>query len=406
MTDDSLFAAASPLTALSPLDGRYGRKIGCLTWALVTGQTCPPALSIPPNGWSSVDILVRDYKKHLEELGHKAVVIDTDDPRAIVAHLHDCQPDIVHLHYPPLAGVLRNSGVAANILTFHHASALNTVSILDFFRNHFAQYLRGNLFFFALSPAWEKLLLECGIDPRKIFVTPNGVDCRRFKFRKTPRHKNRSIYLGVVCNIKRQRFYQSIESVDFVGPLLRRNMGNFDETRKNYLGIWTREHLYAHLSDYANLVILSRAESAAPLVVLEALVCGLGVVVSAGAAANLDTRLPWVSVIPEAKITDVEFVAAEIARNREIALRHREQIRAHAIADFSWEKQVFRYADLCMQLHAEQRHRRGAFARSGDLLRRLRYLPAGLMRLSPLIISRTLRAFISACRAWRRRMCG
>lgn len=51
------------------------RQAERLTWALVTGQTCPPAPSIPPNNWMSVDILVWDYKKHLEEFGHKAALI-------------------------------------------------------------------------------------------------------------------------------------------------------------------------------------------------------------------------------------------------------------------------------------------------------------------------------------------
>jgi len=205
----------------------------------------------------------------------------------------------------------------------------------------------------------------------------NGVDHRKFRFRETPLHDDRSICLGMIHPLKRQDVVQTIDSVDFVGPMgVMGAKTTFDKARKNYLGEWTRNHIHEHLSDYANLVLLSESESCAPLVVLEALVCGLGVVVSSAAAVNLDTRQPWISVIPEEKITDTGFVEAEIARNREIALRHRRQIREYGIANFSWEKLIPRYADLCLKLHDEKIGRRGFFARKRDTLRRFcRVLP-------------------------------
>jgi len=163
-------------------------------------------------------------------------------------------------------------------------------------------------------------------------------------------HANRSIYLGQITGNKRQHLYQRIAGIDFAGPHVDER---FDSTLDNYLGEWTREHLYAHLSDYANLVILSEVEAAAPLVVLEAMLCGLGVVVSEAAAVNLDTTRPWLSVIPERKIADIDFVAAEIKRNREVALRHRHAIRQYAIDNFAWAKLVPQYADLCAKLCAD-----------------------------------------------------
>ena len=337
------------------------------TWALI-GQACRQ--SIPPKGWGAVESIIWDYSACLKKLGHKVVIINTRDQQEVITAINQCRPDVVHVHQHHLADVLDKIHVPVKIFTSHSGYRMNKSATLRFLCEHPVQYLKDGLFVFVLSPAWRKMFLDCGYNPAEVFVTPNGADHRRFRFRKTPLHENRSIYLGHITVNKRQHIYQAIDSIDFAGP---HGEGSFNKTHKNYLGEWARDTLYEHLSDYANLVILSESE-AAPLVVLEALVCGLGVVVSTAASVNLDTKLPWITVIPDEKITDVAFVEAEIARNREISLRHREQIREYGIGNFAWERLVPRYADLCLKLHAERTARRGFSARSADTLRRLRYL--------------------------------
>ncbi|MDD9808133.1 MAG: glycosyltransferase family 4 protein, partial [Gammaproteobacteria bacterium] len=338
-----------------------------LTWALI-GQAYAP-VSIPPKGWGAVESVIWDYKTWLEKLGHKVVIINMNDERKIIAAINQCRPDVVHMHQHGFFDILKQIRVPVKIFTSHSGSRINKAATWWLLCRHPVQYLKDGLFVFVLSPVWRKVFLDCGYSPAEVFVTPNGADHRRFKFRKTPLHENRSIYLGRILDNKRQHLYQTIDSIDFAGP---HGDERFDKTRRNYLGEWTRDTLYEHLSDYTNLVILSGFE-AAPLVVLEALVCGLGVVVSTAASVNLDTKLPWITVIPDEKITDVAFVEAEIARNREISLRHREQIREYGIENFCWEKLVPHYADLCLKLHAERTGGGGA-ARSAATLRRLRYL--------------------------------
>jgi len=340
-----------------------------LTWALI-GQAYAP-VSIPSSGWGAVESVIWDYKTYLEKLGHKVVIINTDDRKDIIDTINRCRPDVVHLHQHRFADILDNIRVPVKIFTSHSGYTINKPVTLRFLHEHLIQYLKDGLFVFVLSPVWRKMFLDCGYNPAEVFVTPNGADHRRFRFRKTPLHENRSIYLGVIYDNKRQHLYQAIDSIDFAGP---HSDEKFDKARKNYLGEWTRDALYEHLSDYANLVILSKHEVGAPLVVLEALVCGLGVVVSTAASVNLDTKLPWITVIPDEKITDVAFVESEIARNREISLRHREQIREYGIANFSWEKLVPRYANLCLKLHAERTARQTFSARCADTLRRLWHL--------------------------------
>ena len=342
-----------------------------LTWALI-GQAYAP-VSIPPKGYGAVESIIWDYKTYLEELGHRVVVINTASQREIIDAVNRCRPDVVHLHAYPLSGALKKIRAPVKIFTSHSGYRLSKLASLQFLVKHLVSYLKNGLFVFVLSPVWRQAFIDCGYNPAEIFITPNGADHRRFQFRKTPLHANRSIYLGLISRNgnKRQHLYQTIDSIDFAGPHSEKK---FHQMRANYLGEWTREHLYAPLSDYANLVVLSRVGVAAPLVVMEALVCGLGVVVSEAASVNLDTRLPWVTVIPEEKITDIDFVAGEIARNREISLRHREEIRQYGIDNFSWEKLIPRYADLCLRLCAERTGRRGFPARCADILCRLRHL--------------------------------
>ena len=339
------------------------------TWALI-GQACA-AISIPPKGWGAVETILWDYKTWLEKLGHKVVIINTHDRGEIIDTINRHQPDVVHLHQHDLADVLNKIRVPVKIFTSHSGYRIYKLGTFLSLHKYLVQYPGDGLIVFALSPAQRKTFLELGCNPSEVFVTPNGADHRRFNFRETPLHKNRSIYLGSIDHNKRQHLYQAIDSVDFVGP---HDNKKFDKTRENYLGEWERATLYEHLSDYANLVILSKVEVGAPLVVLEALVCGLGVVVSTAASGNLDTKLPWITVIPDEKITDVAFVEAEIARNRETALRHREQIREYGVGNFSQEKLVPRYADLCLKLHAERTARQIPSARKTATLRRLRYL--------------------------------
>lgn len=357
-----------------------------------------PGVSVPPKGWGAAESLVWDYKTYLEKLGHTAVIIHTGNQQGLIEKVNAHRPDVVHSHWKHSMKVMRKINAPVKLLTAHSGwGAESALRAFNFHLKHLFQYITDGWSWFALSPAWKKTLLEFGYHPAEVFVAPNGADHRRYRFRKTPLHADRSLYLGRVQARKRQALYQTVDGLDFAGPLSGET-SKFDASRANYLGEWTREHLYEHLSDYANLVMLSESEAAAPMVVLEALVCGLGVVVSAGATANLDTRLPWITVIPEEKIADVDFVAAEIARNREIALRHREQIREYGIDNFSWDRLVPRYADLCRKLHDEKIARQGLFARAADSCRRIpRALPA--------LGHFTVRDFLSAfCPDWIRRL--
>ena len=109
---------------------------------------------------------------------------------------------------------------------------------------------------------------------------------------------------------------------------------NFDRN-KNYLGEWQKETLYKELTDYGNLVLLSDGE-AHPLVCMEAFCAGLGVVVCEWGKANLDLDKEFITVIPEKKINDIEFVESEIIKNREYSVAHRDEIVEYS-KTFEWK---------------------------------------------------------------------
>ena len=196
------------------------------------------------------------------------------------------------------------------------------------------QKIKPNVF--CLSEGIQKVYnIMFDIPKDSTYVTPNGVNAVRFRTTDTPVCDDRSIYLAKIDYRKRQHLFQSIDSLWYAGNLA----DNRFDTNKNYLGEWEKEYLHEHLTEYGNLVLLSDGE-AHPLVCMEALAAGLGVVVCQWGAANLDTDKEFITVIPEDKINDLEFVENAIIKNREYSVNNRKEILEYS-KQFVW-KEVLR----------------------------------------------------------------
>ena len=84
-------------------------------------------------------------------------------------------------------------------------------------------------------------------------------------------------------------------------------------------------------------------ENTTPLVGKEALICGLGVVVSEAVAAELDTSLPFIDVIPEEMILNNEnrenipLIRDIIHKNKKRSRQIRREIRKYGIDTFGLE---------------------------------------------------------------------
>jgi hypothetical protein len=60
----------------------------------------------------------------------------------------------------------------------------------------------------------------------------------------------------------------------------------------------------------------------------------------------LDLTLPFIDVIPTAKLDDIAYVTAIIEENRKKSIAMRPAIRAYGLANFSWKVAVDRYVKL------------------------------------------------------------
>ncbi len=182
-----------------------------------------------------------------------------------------------------------------------------------------------------------KFIITFQVFLNKLFLNPNGVNGNSFRVSLNPKYPDRSIYLAKVDHRKRQFLFQQIDSLYYAGNIAEQR---FDQS-KNYLGEWEKDHLYQNLTDYGNLVLLSDGE-AHPLVCMEAFAAGLGVVVSEWATANLDLSKKFITVIPENKILDLEYVENKIIDNRKYSVNNRQEILDYA-KEFEWCRILKKY---------------------------------------------------------------
>ena len=286
-------------------------------------------MPIPPTGWGAVEILIWDTKNALEKLGQKVHIVNTKDGRQIIDEINNFRPDFVHVHYdefiPIVPYIQYPNAITSHFGYLERPELFNGyVNIL----NAFTQ-IKPNVF--CLSEGIKNVYkVMSGIPSERLFVTPNGVDTAKFRTVEEPKYPDRSIYLAKIDYRKRQHLFQGINSLWFAGN----NADPRFNVKKNYLGEWSKDVLHQELTEYGNLVLLSDGE-AHPLVCMEALAAGLGVVVCEWGKANLDTDKEFITVIPEAKINDLKYVEDAIIKNREYSIAHRKEILEYS-KEFDW----------------------------------------------------------------------
>jgi hypothetical protein len=291
----------------------------------------PGIMPIPPTGWGAVEILVWDTKVALEKLGHEVLIINTKNGREIIDKINTFRPDFVHVHYDEFVPIVPFIQYP-NAITSHYGY-LERPKMFGGYTNVANEFMRIKPNVFCLSEGIEKVYNVMFNIPNT-FITPNGVNVNEFNFVSDPEHPDRSIYLAKIDYRKRQHLFQSIDSLWYAGNIADDRFN----TKKNYLGEWSKDRLYNELTEYGNLVLLSDGE-AHPLVCMEALVAGLGVVVCEWGKANLDTTKEFITVIPEDKIEDISYVEEQIIKNREYSIAHRDEIREYG-EQFDWVKVI------------------------------------------------------------------
>ena len=291
----------------------------------------PGIMPIPPTGWGAVEILVWDTKIALEKLGHEVLIINTKNGREIIDQINNFRPDFVHVHYDEFVPIVPFIQYP-NAITSHYGY-LERPKMFGGYTNVANEFMRVKPNVFCLSEGIEKVY-NIMFNITNTFVTPNGVNLNEFNYVSDPDYPDRSIYLAKIDYRKRQHLFQSIDSLWYAGNIADDRFN----TKKNYLGEWSKDTLHNELTEYGNLVLLSDGE-AHPLVCMEALVSGLGVVVTEWGKANLDTTKEFITVIPEDKVEDIGYVEEQIIKNREYSVAHRDDIRKYG-EQFDWVRVI------------------------------------------------------------------
>ena len=297
----------------------------------------PGIMPIPPTGWGAVEILIWDSKVALEKLGNQVEIINTQSPTEIIKKINNFRPDFVHIQYDDFIEVYPYIQYPCAITS--HFGYLEQPDRWDYYGDRIAKpfgRIKPNVFCLSAGIK-DTYMKQLDIPEERLFVTPNGVDFDIFEYTDEPKHADASIYLAKIDYRKRQFMFQSISTLYYAGN----NADSRFDTSNNYLGEWSKEELYKNLTEYGNLVLLSDGE-AHPLVCTAAFSAGLGVVVSEWAAANLDIRKSFITVIPEDKISDIGYVEDAIITNRSYSIANREEIREYA-RSFDWVNVVEQY---------------------------------------------------------------
>jgi len=310
----------------------------------------PGFQSFPPKGWGACESIVWDYYENLKKREYQVEIVNHTNTHLIIEETNRHQPDVVHIMYDDHIIAAPYLNCQRIYYTTHFAYITHPI-----FEIMYASYFRG-IFQKAIeysslirmnviSEPIRNIYIKYGFPEDRIQVIGNGSREDLFRYTENPQKSDRSIYVAKVETRKCQYKYQSLSNIDFVGNY---QDSSFDTNRENYLGEWNKPTLYENLTDYGNLVLLSNGE-ADPLVVKEALIAGLGVVLSECSSANLDLTKPFITVIPQEKIDDLLYVAQAIEQNRRISLENRENIRTYALEHFAWNKIINQYCELCLQ---------------------------------------------------------
>lgn len=350
-------------------------------------------MKIDQNSDFGPEVVIWQLKTNLEKLGVQVDIINTTNKKKFHKEVQRINPDILHVHHFDLIDLLVQSDVPIKIATTHNPymdrvfnqqalvkklqktlnSGIGFNLKFPFIEKYVRKILRLNaksnqlkvlpqaravakfahyqdqLNLFCLSDRMKRLFEQHQIDSSKLFVTPNGANHELFRYNLNCKFPEKSIYVANIAHRKRQYLFQSIESIDFVGQNFANYKNNFNIKIDNYLGPWTRPQIHDRLTNYANLILLSDGE-AHPLTCCEALMCGLGLVVSEVASGNLDKTKPYIDVIPEDKINDIAYIGQVIDKNRRESVKRRDEIRAYGLDSFSWKNRAQNYYKIASTL--------------------------------------------------------
>jgi glycosyltransferase involved in cell wall biosynthesis len=297
----------------------------------------------PCDGWGACENVVADFAWALEREGAEVKVLHTGAvEKELVPLVESYQPQLIHCeyddHFIHLIPVLQKFPDIQCLITTHYAYLDQPYRLIqDGYMGKFiltSQLLHARqLTLVALSERIAKTYREIGSVPsEKIWIMPNGTRTDSIYCAPQPRF-GKAICIGKIEERKGQMRLLGCPLVDFAGPI---TIDGFPKDDR-YKGEWTREQVYKGLTDYACLVLLSKAE-AHPLVIGEALAAGCAILCSEEASANLPRDKSWIRIVgAEADLTK------EISELCVIGMSKRKEIRAWAVENLDWRLRARTY---------------------------------------------------------------
>jgi hypothetical protein len=288
-------------------------------------------MSIPPVGWGAVEMMIWDYYNILSEMGYTVEIINTPDRSEILSSVNSGSYDVVHLHYDVFSDIMPLIKTKLKIISSHYpyisvpekySSDGYDKQINNIVKNH-------DFYIFASSVNDIETFIKYGAEREKTFLSPLGVNTGSYFYVDSPIY-DRTLCFSQIVERKRQYVIQDLPTIDFFGRMDDKNFKNLS----NYKGEADRKFLNEEITKYSNFILLSSVENATPLAVKEALICGLGVVVSEAVSIELDRDLDFITIIPENMIHDMNYLADKIEQNKKISALKRKDIRKYGIEKF------------------------------------------------------------------------
>ena len=307
----------------------------------------PGIMPIPPPGWGAVEILLFDYYTILKKT-HEVDLINiirsnssdsepnTEYTWTLIHTINNKRYDFVHIHYDVLYHIIPHL-LCKNVAITSHFPYIDQPQLHGEYSQIFNGICNSNAYVFALSKKDKTAFLQAGISVNRLHLMLNGANHTEIIPNNNKINQDRSIYLAKIEPRKRQILVTSLDQMDFYGKAPN------EFIHPNYKGEPSRDVLMNIFPTYGNLVLLSNGENGTPLVIKEAFMAGLPVVISEYCVDDIDTTLPFIDVIPESRINDLEYIHQIISENRKKKVQYSQQIREYAIEHFSWEKLISEY---------------------------------------------------------------
>lgn len=301
----------------------------------------PGTKQVPPVAWGAVESLLADWEVELHKQKCQVTIVNTSDRGELIERVNVVRPDVVHYHADRYLDTMQHIRARFFAVTPQYAYYNQRSKWHDAYRRVLTAILSAkSCHIFAVSDSMRSFFVDEGVAASRISVLPNSARPENISFSLLPSRPTRTLYLARVEPRKRQHLLQNkLLGLDFVGP---QSGPKPYPVHSDYLGEWSKSKVFQEMTSYPNLALLSDGE-AHSLACVEAMMAGLGLVVSEYASANLDPAWTFVDVVQEKDLLDMCYLEKVLASNRVRSITQRSRIRQLAVERFGTKQIIERY---------------------------------------------------------------